>query len=120
MRIGDALDHSTIAPGRYDLIALDVYDETNNVPRPFCDRAFADGIATRLADDGVFVANFRGERRRGRARTGRRAPTNQLSASCSRRPCATRATAYSWRPVGEADASPRPSGWGGRSTRGAG
>ena len=52
------LDHSTIAPGRYDLIALDVYDETNNVPRPFCDRALADGIAaTALADDG-FVANF--------------------------------------------------------------
>ena len=58
MRIGDALDHSTIAPGRYDLIALDVYDETNNVPRPFCDRAFADGIANALSDDGVFVANF--------------------------------------------------------------
>ena len=58
VRIGDALDHSTIAPGRYDLIALDVYDETNNVPRPFCDRAFADGIANALSDDGVFVANF--------------------------------------------------------------
>jgi len=58
VRIGDALDHSTIAPGRYDLIALDVYDETNNVPLPFCDRAFADGIANALADDGVFVANF--------------------------------------------------------------
>ena len=28
------------------------------MPRPFCDRAFADGIATALADDGVFVANF--------------------------------------------------------------
>ena len=58
VRIGDALDHSTIAPGRYDLIALDVYDDTNNVPRPFCDPAFADGIATALSDDGVFVANF--------------------------------------------------------------
>ena len=58
MRIGDALDHSTIAPGRYDLIALDVYDETNNVPIQFCDRAFADGIANALSDDGVFVANF--------------------------------------------------------------
>ena len=30
VRIGDALDHSTIAPGRYDLIALDVYDDAAN------------------------------------------------------------------------------------------
>ena len=58
VRIGDALDHASIAPGKYDLIALDVYDDTNNVPIQFCDRAFADGIASALSDDGVFVANF--------------------------------------------------------------
>ena len=58
VRIGDALDHASIAPGTYDLIALDVYDDTNNVPIQFCDPAFADGIATALSDDGVFVANF--------------------------------------------------------------
>lgn len=58
VRIGDALDHAALAPGCYDLIALDVYDDTNNVPLPFCDPAFAAGVAAALAEDGVFVANF--------------------------------------------------------------
>ena len=56
--LGDAAAHRELAPGAYDLVALDVYDDDNRVPAAFATRAFAAGVSDALADGGAFVANF--------------------------------------------------------------
>ena len=56
--VGDALDHASLAPGSYDVVALDVYGDDDRVPAPFRTAAFAESVADALAPGGVFVANY--------------------------------------------------------------
>jgi len=64
VRGGDALHHRTLAPTHgstgYSCIFVDVFDYTNNVPRPFVEEDFVQGLWESLDDEtgGLVIANF--------------------------------------------------------------
>ena len=54
----DALHHSSVTPGPYSCIFVDVFGADNNVPSEFVTRTFVQGIYDSLEENGVVLANF--------------------------------------------------------------
>ena len=60
VRGGDALHHQRLTPGPHSCIFVDVFGRDNNVPLPFVEEEFVQGLWDSLDDEngGLVIANF--------------------------------------------------------------
>lgn len=56
--IDDAFDYVARTRKRYDLIVLDVYDGSAEIPKKFLSREFIDNAAGILSDNGIMAVNY--------------------------------------------------------------